>query len=260
MGVEQMLLKMQDGIAAGLRKSGVESPLTISTSASVSPSSTPEWWGVCPSYVDMVSPRTLNVPVEALRSMCGPFIEQMLKNVEEGVTSFLESADAGADATVDSPVPESGCTGAFGALLSIPSPEMNPHELFGFGLPMEPTFAGSVEVRRGCGQTWHQQSPTIVWADEEPETSVFLLREAATIPQKKLQICRHWQSKGFCRLGDGCKFLHPENVCGEQLINDSEESRSSRSRRSHNRGRGGVGAQGTNEWRQFNRQGSTSRA
>jgi len=31
-------------------------------------------------------------------------------------------------------------------------------------------------------------------------------------------VCRHWKSKGWCRLEDKCKFLHPENNCSEGNI------------------------------------------
>jgi len=31
---------------------------------------------------------------------------------------------------------------------------------------------------------------------------------------KTLMVCRHWKCKGFCKLGDQCKFLHPEHKRG----------------------------------------------
>mmetsp|Transcript_104577 Transcript_104577/g.207649 ORF Transcript_104577/g.207649 Transcript_104577/m.207649 type:complete len:512 (-) Transcript_104577:78-1613(-) len=31
---------------------------------------------------------------------------------------------------------------------------------------------------------------------------------------KSIMVCRHWKSKGWCRLEDRCKFLHPENKRG----------------------------------------------
>lgn len=32
--------------------------------------------------------------------------------------------------------------------------------------------------------------------------------------QQDLPVCRHWHSKGWCRLGDGCKFTHPDDARG----------------------------------------------
>merc|ERR1712232_18555 len=31
-------------------------------------------------------------------------------------------------------------------------------------------------------------------------------------------VCHHWRSKGWCRLGAECKFLHPEEKCGASLV------------------------------------------
>merc|ERR1712118_308403 len=32
--------------------------------------------------------------------------------------------------------------------------------------------------------------------------------------EKSTMVCRHWKSKGWCRLEENCKFLHPENKKG----------------------------------------------
>ncbi|CAK0879779.1 unnamed protein product [Prorocentrum cordatum] len=31
---------------------------------------------------------------------------------------------------------------------------------------------------------------------------------------KSMMVCRHWKSKGWCRLEGGCKFLHPDSKRG----------------------------------------------
>merc|ERR1719311_1497783 len=33
-------------------------------------------------------------------------------------------------------------------------------------------------------------------------------------PEKSVMVCRHWRSKGWCRMEANCKFLHPEHKCG----------------------------------------------
>ncbi|CAE6927274.1 unnamed protein product [Symbiodinium natans] len=38
--------------------------------------------------------------------------------------------------------------------------------------------------------------------------------DAGTSQVKSAVVCRHWKSKGWCRLGDECKFAHPEHKCG----------------------------------------------
>eukprot|EP00747_Dinoflagellata_sp_TGD_P050951 gnl/TRDRNA2_/TRDRNA2_147065_c1_seq1.p1 gnl/TRDRNA2_/TRDRNA2_147065_c1~~gnl/TRDRNA2_/TRDRNA2_147065_c1_seq1.p1 ORF type:complete len:464 (-),score=63.90 gnl/TRDRNA2_/TRDRNA2_147065_c1_seq1:138-1529(-) len=37
---------------------------------------------------------------------------------------------------------------------------------------------------------------------------------AADAAEKSVMVCRHWKSKGFCRMEDQCKFLHPEHKRG----------------------------------------------
>ncbi|CAE7679027.1 unnamed protein product, partial [Symbiodinium pilosum] len=38
--------------------------------------------------------------------------------------------------------------------------------------------------------------------------------DAGAAQAKSAVVCRHWKSKGWCRLGDECKFAHPEHKCG----------------------------------------------
>lgn len=39
-------------------------------------------------------------------------------------------------------------------------------------------------------------------------------------PEKAVMVCRHWRSKGWCRMEDKCKFLHPENKRGVAAPSD----------------------------------------
>jgi len=38
--------------------------------------------------------------------------------------------------------------------------------------------------------------------------------ESTSDPERSIMVCRHWKSKGWCRLESKCKFLHPEGKCG----------------------------------------------
>lgn len=38
--------------------------------------------------------------------------------------------------------------------------------------------------------------------------------KSAARGEKSVMVCRHWKSKGWCRLEDGCKFLHPDHKRG----------------------------------------------
>jgi hypothetical protein len=38
--------------------------------------------------------------------------------------------------------------------------------------------------------------------------------DQASEPEKSTMVCRHWKSKGWCRLGSNCKFQHPDHKRG----------------------------------------------
>jgi hypothetical protein len=38
--------------------------------------------------------------------------------------------------------------------------------------------------------------------------------ERSNNDDKTVMVCKHWKSKGWCRLGSNCKFLHPEHKRG----------------------------------------------
>jgi hypothetical protein len=44
-----------------------------------------------------------------------------------------------------------------------------------------------------------------------------ICRRTSTVsedPEKCVMVCRHWKTKGWCRLESNCKFLHPEHKRG----------------------------------------------
>lgn len=42
---------------------------------------------------------------------------------------------------------------------------------------------------------------------------------------KSAVVCRHWKSKGWCRMGNECKFAHPEHKCGAGLPAKKEKDK-----------------------------------
>lgn len=45
---------------------------------------------------------------------------------------------------------------------------------------------------------------------------------------KSTPVCRHWKSKGWCRLSESCKFMHPEQKRGTGALPKKKSSRSRR--------------------------------
>merc|ERR1719424_440380 len=43
--------------------------------------------------------------------------------------------------------------------------------------------------------------------------------EPASDTEKSIMVCRHWKSKGWCRMESKCKFLHLEHKRGVSAVN-----------------------------------------
>lgn len=101
--------------------------------------------------------------------------------------------------------------GAFGGLMMSEIPQGSAH-MNDSGL--------SQETRLHEQSMQHQASSIgskkIVWAEEFEGNGNGQAAEAPSGPgrEKSVMVCRHWKSKGWCKLGDDCKFLHPDHKRG----------------------------------------------
>lgn len=153
---------------------------------------------------------------EFLRSVCEPFFEQMLTAVQQALqqtrthqrneeASIMQSM---AQMTSGAPFPPafhpasqyvSGVdevstadeTGAFASLFS--------------GSPSEGESIDSIEAKLSETEALTQPVPSHM-SNEDPEQN--------SDNEKTIMVCRHWRTKGWCRLETNCKFLHPEHKRG----------------------------------------------
>jgi len=51
------------------------------------------------------------------------------------------------------------------------------------------------------------------------------LGQGAPARKGEVHVCHHWKAKGFCRMGDQCKFLHPEGKRGVKNAKDKGGNR-----------------------------------
>jgi len=59
------------------------------------------------------------------------------------------------------------------------------------------------------------QSPSLFsYPSSEGEASKSEDSESTGNVDKNIMVCKHWKSKGWCRLESKCKFLHLEHKCG----------------------------------------------
>jgi hypothetical protein len=64
-------------------------------------------------------------------------------------------------------------------------------------------------------QCWCPSSETVFSEGSEVPRLKISNRELRT----QTMVCRHWRSKGWCRMEGACKFLHPEQKCGVSMTN-----------------------------------------
>lgn len=186
-------------------------------------------WGVAPSSgvqaheFPQQAPAGSLVSRELLRSACEPFFEQMLTAMHEALVqaqmnkqsqvAFAEQAmtqtakvsslqalypihrsayaSSQLTTTFDEESTEAEESGAFASLLSGPTSES---EGFDVIEPKSPETEASVPTGISLA--------TIEDLDQTSDV------------EKSTMVCRHWKSKGWCRLESNCKFLHPEHKRG----------------------------------------------
>jgi hypothetical protein len=177
-------------------------------------------WGISPD-VNMGAPSPQPViSRELLRSVCEPFFEQMLTALQQTLQETQRQQYAGSlaiDTTsqmtksayfqpgshmhtqqftylnpmIDEESTEADDVGAFASLLSGPSSESE----------------GFDGVEAQTPEAMVAQPP--VASQALPEDS-----EQVSDSEKSTMVCRHWKTKGWCRLEANCKFLHPEHKRG----------------------------------------------
>jgi len=163
------------------------------------PEASPMCWDKEPSRIGKSEEPVISR--ELLRSVCEPFFEQMLTALQERLEQqqkqkreellLVRTTEAPSQQLnflplqrLD-PMPDDESTdveevGAFASLLSGPS--------------SSPSTSEKSDVAVAVKQEADQSS------EQDPEKSVM--------------VCRHWKTKGWCRLEANCKFQHPEHKRG----------------------------------------------
>lgn len=147
------------------------------------------------------------VPRELVRRMCEPYFEQMLTSMQACLQDKLRHGR-----------PQSASWSQQPSLAASPGCE-------------EDSTEADEEVAFGTLLSSTSSDMDILDALEKKSVT-----SEATCDDKSPMVCRHWKSKGWCRLGGDCKFLHPEHKRGITAPLETEVVSSSQARR---RKRGG---------------------
>lgn len=129
------------------------------------------------------------VPRECVRKMCEPFFEHMVTVVQEALEYQVQQ-------------PHQWTHGAY--------------------WPRQP--AAVAPLCRFDDESTEAESPSAfpslfsgTSSDADPFDAAERKSEISELvgdADKSIMVCRHWKSKGWCRLGCDCKFLHPESKRG----------------------------------------------
>jgi len=176
------------------------------------PEASPRWREVAPSMdcSGMEAPAQQVLSAELMRAACAPYYEQMCCSVA------MQQMPAKCMASRDEL--RTMCEPYFGQMVNaLHQSTMQATSDSGFQpifYPMMPYFRmddQSTDAEDSCAFT----SLFSGQSSESPRSSRSeFLGETTVDVEKSIMVCRHWKSKGFCRLESKCKFLHPEHKCG----------------------------------------------
>lgn len=175
-------------------------------------------WGVSPGVpANSHSAQTPMPPLisrELLRTVCEPFFEQMITALQHALQEQMLAQQQCPDTinhAMKNALANQGCLQPWSCLDPTFDEESTEADDFG-------AFASLLS---GCPSEADTKSPeTDVVAPlsleyalpEEPEQSSDLELELDS--EKSSMVCRHWKTKGWCRMESNCKFLHPEHKRG----------------------------------------------
>lgn len=150
---------------------------------------------------------------ELLRKMCEPYFEQMLISLQDTLQDQQREMAA---------CPQS---------LFRPGQQVTPSSLH--GCEEESTEAeGDAFAFASILSSTSSDADVLDAVERKSVTS----EATGDSLDKSPMVCRHWKSKGWCRLGGDCKFLHPEHKRGISAPTEIEIPTASQTRR---RKRGG---------------------
>lgn len=151
-----------------------------------------------------------------LKAVCEPFFEEMLTAVHEAVEQHLRNEVLPEDQVQNMDQRGNSCHGSYQKACQLdPLPDVEEGST-----DMEESSAGAgafASLLSGPTSEDDSSDVVVIKPDTEDDACWKALPDnnsEATDCDKSTMVCRHWKSKGWCRLESNCKFLHPENKRG----------------------------------------------
>jgi hypothetical protein len=144
-----------------------------------------------------------SVPLDMMQSVCAPIYEQMYYHATSNADIYRDM-----NGLVSRESTQTMCAPFFEQMISALQESLH----------CQHSTSQQEMFRKGSTTHWDDASTD---ADDVCAFASLLSSsgpsegsEPASDVEKTIQVCRHWKSKGWCRMGSNCKFSHPENKCG----------------------------------------------
>jgi len=169
------------------------------------PEASPYCWGTSPRNEAFINAPTPLISRDLLKSVCEPFFDQMLTALQHELEQQMQNQRQSQEQQVLQSLETLGDVRCHRASLHYQqASQLEP-------LPDEE----STDVDEAGGAFASLLSGTCSEADASDVVVKPEIEDENVIEsEKSTMVCRHWKSKGWCRLQENCKFLHPENKRG----------------------------------------------
>lgn len=157
------------------------------------------------------------MPRDLIRKACEPFFEEMLIVLQEGLQTQVHPGNKLAEIaeamiyTANSSYQMQKAEDSFKSHFECPSGQLKQV------LDDDSTEAedlGAFASLLSCLSSEGESVDGIDATSSNTEVFAGPDSEQASEPDKSTMVCKHWKTKGWCRMGSNCKFLHPEHKCG----------------------------------------------
>lgn len=180
--------------------------------AAHTPEVSPRWRQVEPSMDCIVTESATQLSPELMRTVCMPYFEQMCCSV---------SMQMPAKSVASHDELRAMCEPYFDEMVNALHQSICPSTR---GSCFQPVFYPMMSYFRMDDQSTDADDSCAFTSlfsgasSESPRSLRSEVSETLGDVGKSSMICRHWKSKGFCRLESKCKFLHPEHKCGIDVV------------------------------------------
>jgi len=178
-------------------------------------------WGLAPVselHGTNFPPDQLEEPVasrELLSAVCEPFFEQMLTALHQmqyqrhkGETKISKNAAIQSVILQSFMLPVAHQLGYLNSIRDDDSTEAEDSGAF------SSLFSGLSSEGESIDDADTKSVETDVLAPTTPSQTSNVDSEQTSDAEGSSMVCRHWKSKGWCRMESNCKFLHPEHKRG----------------------------------------------